>query len=94
MDYQNDIDEIISFINEAISKSNNAYEECLYRFTADVDEIFLQERASAILGHIKADHELQQAFSRLASWCHGTDSECESCVVKKYCNTYNNMHKK
>ena len=67
MDYQNDINEIIAFINGAIAEERKDYSECLSRFTEAIDEEFLQGRADAIKKLITTDAELQEAFGRLAS---------------------------
>lgn len=87
MDYRNDINEIEAFINEAMTDECADYRECLSRFTRSIDEEFLQERANAIKQKIIDDTELQATFRRLATNCN-ENRECESCVVRKYCNSY------
>ena len=39
MDYQNDINEIVSFIHGALPESLADYADCLARFTVPVDEL-------------------------------------------------------
>ena len=87
MDYQNDINEIVSFIHGALPESLADYTDCLARFKAPVDEPFLQERADAILEKIRTDKGLQEAFGRLAAVCL-EGSGCNGCIVRKYCNSY------
>lgn len=87
MDYLNDINEIVAFINGALPAGSVDYSNCLSRFTAPIDEVFLCDRADAIKHIISTDSDLQGAFARLAVECR-EDSSCESCVVKKYCNSY------
>lgn len=87
MDYQNDINEIVSFIHGALPESLADYADCLARFTVPVDELFLKERADAILEKIKTDKGLQDAFGRLAAVCLES-GDCNGCIVRKYCNSY------
>lgn len=87
MNYQNDINEIVTFINEVLPENTTDYKKCVERFTAPINETFLQERADAISKAISTDTEVQEAFARLASCCQEGD-DCEMCVVKKYCNSY------
>lgn len=87
MDYRNDINEIEAFINEVMADECADYSECLSRFTMSIDEEFLQERANAIKQKIIDDTELQETFGRLATNCN-ENRVCESCVVRKYCNSY------
>lgn len=87
MDYQNDINEIVAFIGGALPESEADYAECLARFTASIDEAFLQERAETISRKINTDDALKKVFSKLAVYCK-EDSGCDTCVVKKYCNSY------
>ena len=86
MDFQNDIDEIVSFINCGINESEEAYEETLHRFTMPVLEEYLRGRSRAILDNIKTNESLKSAMKRLASRCN--DKACDNCVVRKYCNKY------
>ena len=81
MDYQNDINEVIAFINGAILYGVADYNECLSRFTTPINEDYLQERADAIKQAIVTNNELQMAFRRLAVQCN-EDSVCESCIVR------------
>ena len=93
IDYFSDIKEIIAFINCApYSNTNDAnYKECLRLFTETTGEEFLDKRAEYISDSIANSKDLLSAFSKLSLFCdknkpHG----CESCVVKKYCNSYIN----
>lgn len=88
MDYKNDINEIVAFISGAVTERVDDYTECLNRFTSPIDEVFLKDRADAVLGRISDDKDVQDAFKALASRCQNEDSSCGNCVVKKYCNSY------
>ena len=87
MNYQSDLSEIISFIEESITEKTDDYAECLNRFTAEIDEDFLSQRALAVKDGIK-DGTLKNAFGKLATVCDGKEESCTDCPVKKYCNTY------
>lgn len=94
MDYRTDINEIVSFITEALPEGGIDYEECLERFTISINEDFLQKRAEIIRNEIKSNSSLQTAFGRLALTCKSEEKNCENCVVKKYCNFYIDMVRK
>ena len=84
-----DIREIISFIEaSALDASNASFQTCLKRFTLDIDEDFLTQRAELVRDEIKKNKRLADAFSKLASICNEEERQCENCPVKKYCNTY------
>lgn len=84
-----DIREIISFIEASALDANNAsFQTCLKRFTLDIDEDFLTQRAELVRDEIKKNKGLAEAFSRLASICNEEERQCANCPVKKYCNTY------
>ena len=86
MNYQNDINEIISFIEACIEEENDAFEDTLKRFTQSIPEDFLQERAEEVKSQIKSNPALVNAFRKLATKCDG--KSCSNCVVRKYCNKY------
>lgn len=89
--YQTDINEIIAFIECAHVDGLKAddYTECLCCFTRKTGEKYLDDRASYINDTITDDERLQSAFKLLAKHCPGKYSlSCESCVVRKYCNSY------
>ena len=86
MNYQNDISEIISFIEVCIEEENAAFEDTLNRFTQSISEPYLQERAEEIKSQIKTNPALINAFRKLATKCDG--KRCSDCVVRKYCNKY------
>lgn len=92
MSYENDIVEIIDFINCSIDGSSDDYAETLERFTERIDEEFLQGRADAICKNIDGNPELKLAMGRLASFCN--DDNCGKCSVRKYCNRYINTRRK
>ncbi len=87
MNYQNDIAEIISFVEESITEKADDYSECLSRFTADIDEDYLTQRAEAVKVGIN-NGALSDALGKLATVCDGRNEACADCPVKKYCNTY------
>lgn len=86
MNYQNDINEIISFIESCIEEENARFDETLKRFTQSIPETFLQDRAKEIQKQINDNPSLVKAFKKLATKCD--DKYCANCVVRKYCNKY------
>lgn len=86
MNYQNDINEIISFIDACIEDENDAFEDVLKRFTQSTSESFLQERAEEVKSQIRTNPALVNAFRKLVTKCDG--KSCAGCVVRKYCNKY------
>ncbi len=86
MNYQNDIDEIISFIECGIAKESDNYKDALGRLTQPISEEFLQNRANEILKQVPDNSELVKALKKLASVCD--EKNCDACVVRKYCNRY------
>lgn len=88
MDYQNDINEITSFAEEALTGEKEEYADCLKRFTRDISEEFLLSRAQAVKERIQTDERLRRAFRKLAVICNGEIRKCLSCPVNKYCNSY------
>ena len=60
MNYQNDVTEIVSFINCEIDRPvSNDYGSCLNRFTEKTTEEFLDERAKYISDEIKHNPNFQ-----------------------------------
>lgn len=88
MNYQNDICEIIAFINETLEKEGEDYSECLKNFTETIDEEFLLLRADAVKKQAVSDSSLQQAFKKLSLICNQDGKSCDCCPVNKYCNFY------
>lgn len=89
MKFQTDIDEIIAFIDSVFADGQiEDFSKCLERFTCDINEAYLQERAKSITETIYLDDELRIAFGRLSAICNKKKCDCESCPVAKYCNKY------
>lgn len=86
--FKNDLEEILLIINSAFKKLNSDYEKCFAKFTKDVDEEFLRDRAAFLNLEITTNNELKKAFMLLASFCNDSDETCTKCPVNKYCNTY------
>lgn len=86
--FSNDIEEIISSINSIFDEKSLLIDTCLCRFTKNVDEEYLNNRAINLEREINKNVDLYDAFSRLASFCNESDKMCDDCPVKKYCNTY------
>jgi len=86
MDFKNDIEEIISFINCSELGSNEDYTSTLKKFTGKVNEKYLIDRAMFITKEIEENDDLLAAFKKLSSICD--DDHCNECVVRKYCNKY------
>ena len=77
----------ISMMIEAfgLQENGNKYSKCIERFTADIDEQFLMERASLIKNNMD---EMIPYFKKLSSVCNDSMKRCDECPVKKYCNTF------
>ncbi len=86
MNYKNDIEEIIAFIENSIDTSSENYDVAIKRITESISEEYLQNRANEILKSVNHNERLRQALSRLNSKC--SDSYCSNCTVKNYCNSY------
>lgn len=86
MNYQNDIDEIIAFIDGAMPPNSGNYTTSAARMTANINESFLTGRAEAIKQQLKTNENLKIALGRLDEKCQ--KEECGTCPVCKYCNTY------
>lgn len=85
----NDIAEIISFINSyGLESDGHPIDYPVERLSAYIEEDFLKDRAEEIQNAAKNNIAFQNALSRLASICNTTKSECDKCPVNKYCNTY------
>ena len=86
-----DIQEIAAFISciGDNSKSKTPLEVCLDSFTKRTGESFLDKRAEAVRESVNNDAEFADAFGRLSATCNGEYiNTCDSCLVRKYCNTY------
>ena len=86
MNCKNDVDEIVAIINCLYERKKDSYEDTLQRFTCDISEDYLVERAKYIRNEIELNNTLKDAFRKLAYVC--SDKKCETCPVKKYCNKY------
>lgn len=84
--YKNDVSDIIEFIENSTENSNENFFETLKRFTADIDEEYLTDRANLIKEEVNHNERLLNAFKRLAAVC--SDRHCSQCTVRKFCNTY------
>lgn len=89
MNYKDDINEIIDFINcsDAIGSKEDDYRNCLDRFTAITKDEYLDKRAEALLLEVLSSSKLRNAFQKLGGYCN-TDSGCTECPVNKYCNSF------
>lgn len=87
MEYQNDVYEIVEFINHSItSDTTDDYKVCVDRFTCDINEDYLMNRSVAVKKAIEEDEVVRAAFSRLALECD--IKKCADCSVKNFCNYY------
>lgn len=86
MNCKNDVDEIVAIINCLYERKKDGYEDTLQKFTCDISEDYLVERAKYIRNEIELNNTLKDAFRKLAYVC--SDKKCETCPVKKYCNKY------
>lgn len=86
MNCKNDVDEIVAIINCLYERKKDSYEDTLQKFTCDISEDYLVERAKYIRNEIELNNTLKDAFRKLAYVC--SDKKCETCPVKKYCNKY------
>lgn len=92
-DFSVDIAEIISFIEclDGNSNGNLGLERCIDTFTKLTGEAYLDERAERLKQEIITNANLQEAFYKLSRYCCGEyKKQCESCMVRKYCNTFIN----
>ena len=86
MNCKNDVDEIVAIINCLYERKKDSYEDTLQKFTCDISEDYLVERAKYIRNEIELNNTLKDAFRKLAYVC--SNKKCETCPVKKYCNKY------
>ena len=86
MNYKNDINEIIAIINCLYERKKDSYEDTLRKFTCDISEEYLEERAKYIRSEIELNSNLKDAFRKLEYVC--SDKKCGTCPVKNYCNKY------
>lgn len=92
MRFQVDKKEISDFINLAFTEANSQDNALVVsRFTAEIDESFLHDRASFIKDEIIKDAGFNYAFCKLAGICNGEKQLCNVCPVRNYCNTYINQ---
>lgn len=85
----NDIAEIISFINSyGLESDGHPIDYPVEMLSSYIEEDYLNDRAEKIQKAAKNNVTFQNALSRLASICNITKSECDKCPVNKYCNTY------
>ncbi|MDE6704957.1 MAG: DNA (cytosine-5-)-methyltransferase [Treponemataceae bacterium] len=92
MRFQVDKKEISDFINLSFRVANS-HDNVLVvsRFTAEIDETFLRNRASFIKSEIIQDADFNYAFCKLAGICNMEEQRCSICPVRNYCNTYINQ---
>lgn len=89
MEYKNDKNEFIAFINAGLGDEESAsIDICLERVTKAVDEEFLTARAEQYRTDVKSDNELKKAFRKLAVICNENNQNCAKCPICKYCNSY------
>ncbi len=87
----NEVLEMLSFIKAfQIPASEESADVCVKRITADIDELFLKNRARMIMDSYENDSETQKGFRNLASICNEEHKKCGECPVNKYCNSYIN----
>ncbi|OQB53186.1 MAG: Modification methylase HaeIII [Firmicutes bacterium ADurb.Bin146] len=91
INYKNDINEIIAFI-ECSAQScglGTGYDKSLDAITKHTGEEYLDCRAEQLRESVKTNEHLGKALRKLDSICSGRyEKKCESCAIKKYCNTY------
>ncbi len=89
MEYKNDKSEFIAFAKAGLGDAEKTpVNVCLERVAKEVKEDFLAKRAALYRTDIKKDHELMEAFRRVAVICNEKEQDCAKCPVCKYCNTY------
>ena len=83
-----EIQEILSFIESSnLQNSEEITKDCLLRFTEEIDEEFLLNRAKEVIRAYESDKEFKEAFDKLSATCDG-NTQCKACPVNKYCNNY------
>ena len=60
----------------------------LSRMAEVIDEDYLVQRSKAIIAAVNSDPQFAQLVGKLAKKCE--NEECDSCLVRKYCNHYIN----
>ena len=91
IDYATDINEIIAFIECSEHRADVAigYDKSLNAITKHTGEGYLDSRAEELRENVKKNESLEKALRKLESVCRGRyEKKCESCAIKKYCNTY------
>lgn len=86
---QNEAKEISQFIDayNFVEETVNI-KKCVSRFTAEVGENFLIDRAKEVKKAINDEEVVKVSFQKLATICNEREKRCDCCPVKKYCNTY------
>jgi len=83
------VKEIVAFINAfQFETVEMDYSLCLERITAVIDEEYLMERAKLIKESVANNLQLKEALQKLATHCNEKREACETCPIKKYCNSY------
>lgn len=89
MEYKNDKDEFIAFVEAGTGDEKyKAIDVCFERVTKDINEEFLKARAEVYREEVKTDNDLNEAFMKLSVMCNETEQNCAKCPVCRYCNTY------
>ena len=78
-----EIQEILSFIESSnLQNSEEITKDCLLRFTEEIDEEFLLNRAKEVRRAYESDKEFKEAFDKLSATCDG-NTHCKACPVNK-----------
>lgn len=88
MNYEVDIKQIADCISCLHLQEAADYTDCLELLAAPAEEDFLKQRALAIRNEAALNSNFVDTLCRLSSVCHGVTEQCETCVVRKYCNAY------
>lgn len=86
MSFQDDINEIIAFVECSMEDETDNYSEVLQRLTQPIDEEFLSDRAAEMTIQAQSNTKFVCALKKLATKCD--PKNCSDCVVRKYCNKY------
>ena len=86
MNFQNDVNEMIAFINSDNLESASSYDNALQNITINIEEDFLQERADYITNVIGSDASFKEALKKVEGLCR--TNMCEICPINKFCNRY------
>ena len=86
--FDRDLNELISCMMCVDSLPSEDFSGLLNRLTVTVDEEYLQDRAKAYLHAAKNMPKFQAALLKFSGSCDGNERNCETCVVRKYCNTF------